>query len=417
MESRRQAWQPPVRPQWVSRLNAEGAGLDLKGVVPLDPASLIATATANTGLADFGPEDGWREAFERFCVALDAEAELNLTGRILTRTDLLMFLEARLRVEDLYSRNPEIEDEAIIAPIWILGQGRTGTSMLQVLMALPPENRTLTIAEALFPVESAAHFAEADHRISMWNRVTPEVATIHDFAGHEPIETIMVESLSFRQPAWMNLLGLTPGFTHWVATEVGMRPALEYGKRVLKALQWQDSSNGARRQWVLKSPDALRYMPDVLATYPDVRFVWAHRDPVVTLSSAVNMIGTLTWVRSDRKLGHGIFDAITDPDAAAQSMTQPITWIEDGTIPSGQLVHVQYRDLVDDPLAAVAGIYHDLGMEFTDTAHNAITAHLAAHPRGSRKPHRYSVGEEERIARERKAFERYESYFRVPRDT
>lgn len=412
MESRRAVWHPPVRPEWVRRINDEGAGLDLKGVVPLDPASLIATATKNTGLADFGGDD-WREPLDRFCKALDEEAQLNLMGRILTRTDLLMFLEARLRVEDLYRRHPEIEDEVIAAPIWILGQGRTGTSMLQTLMALPPENRTLSVCEALFPVDSQAHFAEADHRIRMWNRVTPEVATIHDFAGHEAIETIMIESLSFQQPAWMNLLGFCPGFTHWITTERGMLPALSYGKRVLKAIQWQSPG----RQWVLKSPDALRYMPDVLAVFPDVRFVWSHRDPVVTLSSAVNLIGTLAWLRSDQKLGEGLFDAITDPDAAAQSMTQPIAWIEDGTIPPGQLVHVQYQELVNDPIAAISGIYCDLGIEFGEDARTAIAAHLAAHPRGSRKPHRYAIGEEERIARERKAFERYEAYFKVPRDT
>jgi Sulfotransferase family len=411
MASRRDNWQPPARPEWAARINAEGAGLDLVGVVPLDPDSLIAAATRNTGLADFGAED-WREPFERFCAALDAEAELNLMGRILTRTDLLMFLEARLRVEDLYRRHPEIEAQEIAAPIWILGQGRTGTSMLQTLMALPPENRTLSICEALFPVDSAAHFAEADHRISMWNRVTPEVATIHDFAGHEAIETIMIEALSFQQPAWLNLLGLTPGYTHWIASERGMRPALAYGKRVLKAIQWQNPG----RQWVLKSPDAIRYIPEVLAIYPDVRFVWAHRDPVVTLSSAVNMIGTLTWVRSDRKLGEGIFDAITDPAAAAGSLTQPIAWIEDGTIPPGQLVHVQYDDLVADPLAAVAGIYRDLGLAFSADARDAIGAHLTAHPRGSRKPHRYAIGEEKRIAGEREAFARYEAYFKVPRE-
>lgn len=412
MASRRENWQPPVRPEWVARINEEGAGLDLEGVVPLDPASLIAAATRNTGLADFGAED-WREPFERFCAALDAEAELNLMGRIMTRTDLLMFLEARLHVEDLYRRHPEIEEQEITAPIWILGQGRTGTTMLQTLMALPPESRTLSICEALFPVDSQAHFVAADHRIRMWNRVTPEIATIHDFAGHEAIETIMIDSLSFQQPAWMNLLGLTPSFTHWIATQRGMQPALAYGKRVLKAIQWQKPG----RRWVLKSPDSIRYIPDVLAIYPDVRFVWAHRDPVVTLSSAVNMIGTLTWVRSDRKLGDGMFDAITDPDAAAQSLTQPIAWIEDGTIPPGQLVHVQYEDLIANPLKAIEAIYRDLGMTFSPAACEAIAAHLAAHPRGARKPHHYAIGEEDRIARERGAFARYEAYFKVPRET
>lgn len=75
-----------------------------------------------------------------------------------------------------------------------------------------------------------------------------------------------------------------------------------------------------------------------------------------------------------------------------------------------------YDDLVKDPIAAIAGIYQDLGMELSDAARNAIAAHLAAHPRGSRKAHRYSIGEEDRIARERKAFADYEAYFRVPRE-
>jgi hypothetical protein len=411
MRSRREIWEPPVRPDWVSRVNEEGAGLDLKSVVPLDPASLIACATANTGLGNFGAED-WREPFERFCAALDAEANLNLMGRIMTRSELLMMLEARLRVEDLYRRHPEIEHEEIKAPIWILGQGRTGTSMLQKLMSLPPENRTITIRQCLFPVDSEAHFAASDHRIGMWNRVTPEVATIHDFEGPEPMETLMLEQLSFQQPAWMNLLGLCPDFTHWIATERGMRPAVEYGKRVLKAIQWQNPGG----QWILKSPDAMRYIPDVLAVYPDVRFVWAHRDPVVTLSSAVNMIGVLTWVRSDAKPAEGVFDAITDPAAAAQSMTQPIEWIEDGTIPPGQMVHIMYRDLIADPLSAVEKLYGDLGMSFTEGARAAIQAHLDAHPRGSRPAHRYELGEAERIEAERSVFARYESYFEVPRD-
>lgn len=411
MASRRDMWQPHVRPEWVQKVNAAGTGLDLHGVVPLDPESLLRTAIANTSLDYFG-DDEWREPFERFCKALDEEADLNLMGRILTRTDLLMFLEARLRVEDLYRRHPEIADEEIVTPIWILGQGRTGTSILQTLMAQSPENRTLSMCEALFPVQSEAHFAAADHRTRLWSQITPEVATIHDFAGHEAIETVVIESLSFQQPAWMNLLGLTPGFSQWVSSTRGMQPSLAYGKRVLKAIQWQNPG----RQWVLKSPDSLRYIPDVLAIYPDVRFVWAHRDPVVTLSSAVNMIGTLVWLRSDQKLGSGIFDAITDPDAAAQSMTKPIEWIEDGTIPAGQLVHVMYDDLVSDPVEAIAKIYLDLGMAMSQPARDAISAYLAAHPRGSRKAHQYSIGDDERIARERQAFQRYESYFKVPRE-
>lgn len=420
MLSRREAWLPPVRPEWAQRLNEEGAGLDLKGVVPLDSASLIATATANTGLSDFGSDD-WREPLDMLLKSFNEEAHLSLVGRVMTRSDLLMFLEGRLRVEDAYRRHPEIDDEVIDAPIWVMGQGRTGTSMLQTLLALDPENHTLSVCDALFPVhkdgDPLAYFNAADHRIRMWNRVTPEVASIHDFAAHEPIETIMIESLSFQQPAWLNLLGLAPTYTANVEQNGGIPRALAYGKRVLKLLQWQAAREGRTvKRWTLKSPDTIRYLPDLLATYPDIRLIWAHRDPVKAMASAVNMIGTLTWIRSDNRVSEGMFDAITDPHGAAASLTRPIDWIDAGLVPGDRLHNLQYEELVSDPLAAIAGAYAHFGLTLSEEARAAIAGHLAAHPRSSRPAHRYSDGGAGRIDDERAMFARYERYFQVPRE-
>jgi Sulfotransferase family len=418
--SRREAWVPPARPDWVARVNAEGAGLDLQHVVPLDPASLIAAACASTGLADFGSDD-WREPFAILMKSFDDEARLHLLGRIMTRSDMIMFLEGRLRVEDAYRRHPEIDDEVIDAPLWVLGQGRTGTTMLQTLLSLDPENRTLIICDALFPVHAEgnpdAHFETADHRIRMWNRVTPEVASIHDFAAHEPIEMIMIEALSFQQPAWLNLYGLAPSHTMHVMRTGGLDHAVLYGKRVLKLLQWQAHREGEpRKRWALKSPDHIRYIPTLLAHYPDVRLIWAHRDPVKAMASAVNMIGTLTWIRSDQKVSEGMFDAITDPAATAASLTAPIDLIESGVIAPAQLANLQYEELIHDPAGTVAKAYAHFGLGLGDEGRAAIEAHLTAHPRSSRPPHRYADGGADRVSDERRLFQRYEDYFRVPRE-
>jgi Sulfotransferase family len=418
--SRRESWTPPVRPDWVARLNEEAAGLDLAGVVPLDAESLIASATANTGLDDFGADD-WREPFDVMLKSFNEEAALSLMGRIMTRSDLLMFLEGRLRVEDAYKRHPEIAEEVIEAPIWVLGQGRTGTTMLQTLLSLDPENRTLIIRDALFPVhkddDPNAYFDAADHRSRMWSRVTPEVASIHDFAAHEPIEMIMIESLSFQQPAWLNLLGLAPSFTGYVAQSGGIANAVAYGKRVLKLLQWQAHREGEpKKRWALKSPDHLRYIPTLLEAYPDIRLIWAHRDPVKAMASAVNMIGTLTWIRSDQKVSEGMFDAITDPVAASTSLSAPIDLIAAGMIPAAQLHNLQYEELISDPQTTVAAAYAHFGLTLGVPAREAIAAHLAAHPRSSRPKHAYADGDVSRIDDERAMFARYEAYFKVPRE-
>src|SRR5262245_5252373 len=134
-------WQPPARPAWVQRVNEEGQYLDLKSVVPLDEASLIKAARANTGLNDFGEND-WYEPFQVFLKSLEDEAELNLVGRLLTRSDVLMYLEARLRIEDAYRRHPEIEDQELAPPMLIVGSGRSGTSAIQNLLSCDPDNGT-----------------------------------------------------------------------------------------------------------------------------------------------------------------------------------------------------------------------------------------------------------------------------------
>src|SRR5262245_40682392 len=79
-------WKPPERPDWVQRINEEGAHMDIEEIVPLDEESLLASAMRNTGLSDFGA-DGWREPFSVFIKALEEEAALNLMGRIRTRQD------------------------------------------------------------------------------------------------------------------------------------------------------------------------------------------------------------------------------------------------------------------------------------------------------------------------------------------
>ena len=298
-EARKDSWKPQPRPEWVQRLNDEGAHLDIKGIVPLDPASLLDTARRNTGLDDFGAGD-WREPFERFVTSLEEDARLNLMGRLMTRSELLMWLELRLRVEEEYRLHPEIADEVIAKPLLIVGQGRSGTSAMQNLLAADPNNGTLLTWEAFYPSpppEAATYatdprIAKADWMIRQWYRVTPEMEAMHEFGGAIPTEGIHLQVSSFQMLTWMNLMGQVPSFNAWI-WDKSFVPALAWEKRVLKLLQWKNP-----RRWVIKSP-VMFNLPDLLKVYPDACLVWMHRDPLRSLASAVNMVGTIFWQRSD----------------------------------------------------------------------------------------------------------------------
>ena len=131
-------WTAPPHPEWLSAMNREGSYLNLPAVVPLDEQSLLQHAERTTGLDDFGDEL-WREPFRILLKALEEEAQLTLMGRLMARSDIVLWLSTRLNVVDTLKRHPEILEEEIIAPMVIVGLPRSGTSILFELLSQDPE--------------------------------------------------------------------------------------------------------------------------------------------------------------------------------------------------------------------------------------------------------------------------------------
>jgi hypothetical protein len=412
---RTKQWSPPVRPDWVRRINEEGGYLDLQSVVPLDEDSLISRAKANTGLADFGVDD-WYEPFKVLLKALDQEAELTLMGRLMTRSDLLMNLEARLRIEDTYKRHPEIDEEEVRSPIWIIGSGRCGSSALQNFLSLDPDSGTPKQWEALFPCpppETATYHTDpriqvAHQRADQWNRVTPEIMSMHEFGGDMPTELIQIEALSFQSVGWLDLYGFVPTYDEYIAHR-GALPAMRYAKRVLKLLQWKNP----RKRWLIKSPAAIVHLRATFEIFPDVKMLWMHRDPLRAVSSFVSLVGTLFWIRSDRQLSEKAIGRLTNPAGLAGLFNMVMDQLEQGAVPAKQFHHVQYVDFIKDPLGTIESLYRDMGMQLTDVANQNMAWYHREHPRDSRPTHKYKLGDDARVAEERKLFERYQSYFNV----
>ncbi|MFN2537769.1 MAG: sulfotransferase [Mycobacteriales bacterium] len=414
---RRVTWTPPERPEWVRRVNAEGTHLDLRAVVPLDENSLLAAAKANTGLEDFGADD-WAEPFQVLARSLDEESELNLMGRLMVRADMLMFLEGRLQIEDTYKRHPEIDDQQIEKPLLIIGQGRTGTSILQNMLAADPDNQTTTEWEAMFPCpppEKETYFTDprierAEKITSMRSRVTPEIASMHEFGARLGTETIHLDCLAFRSLAWFtSMLGQAPSYAAYMTTQDD-RLAIQYEKRILKLLQWKNP----RRTWILKSPYALTQLPSMLSVYPDMGLVWTHRDPVKAMASVVNLIGTLQWIHSDKPFLGDSLAALTNADLGGMMMSQPIDWLESGVIPKDSLCNIQYDDFVVDPVSVAQQIYDHFAIEMTSEGRTAMQRFMDGHPREARPTHKYDAGPADLIEHERRAFQRYQEYFNVP---
>src|SRR6187551_867291 len=101
-----------------------------------DEDRLLRSARRSAGFEDFGSEP----FLEPLQVLLDSlrSAPLNDLGNMIVRGTLLRSLIQRLRAEQWWSSHPEILDEPIEAPIVIVGMMRSGTTLLQRVLASDP---------------------------------------------------------------------------------------------------------------------------------------------------------------------------------------------------------------------------------------------------------------------------------------
>lgn len=408
-------WKPPPRPEWVARVNEEGRGMDIASLVPLEPAELIARAMANTGLSDFG-QDPWREGFEILVKALNEEADLNLFGRLMTRSDLLIWLEERLGIEDAYRRHPEIDEQVVDAPVFIVGQARSGTSILFELLSTDGRFGVPTNWEIMFPCpppEAATYrsdprIAKAQHLLTQWHRVAPSFLSMHELGATIPNECKVAMNCTFTSD---NLTGLfqVPSYYAWLA-QADLTVPYAYYKRLLKLLQWKNP----RRHWLLKSPSHTESLPVLFKVFPDARVVYTHRDPVRARASVVNLLGTLYWMRSDKPFDAASFERLMTAEAYAASLDRVIDQIESGEIPRAQIHDFLFADLMRSPPDALAALYGRLNMDFTAAAKKAAAEYLEHKPSGKFGRNVYELGEQERITRERALFARYQAFHGVP---
>lgn len=391
------------RPDWVRRLNALGRATG-ESTISLDPDELLAIARETTGLNDVG-DDLDIEAMRQRLRAIDLESNATHLGRILARNEAVRVLQTRLRLRSAWADHPEILEEEITAPIFVIGPPRTGTTITLELLALDPTLRAPLSWEASHPlplrnvsdvIDDADRNAERAERMAMgeaehelWADIQPELMTVHELRHDLPCECVHFMSLNFSAGYW-SMQYNTPLFGLWVQDHPELL-AREYAdhKKFLQTLQWQDRQLGrTTSSWLLKTPGHLMTIPALFHEYPDALIVSTHRDPLKWVASAASTTSIIRWIRSDD----------VDPVAQGQMMSigfrfmveQLMGWRSDGTVPEDRFVDSHFDKLMDDPATAVRQVYDRLGLPWPDGHDQAIENYLASKPKGKFGKHEYT---------------------------
>ena len=105
-----------------------------------DRDRLVAEAMAATGEEDFGGTE-WQEGLDILLDSMLGEARLNDRGVEIAAGELANYLATRLAMTAWRRDHPEVAAGAIERPLVIVGQPRTGTTILHDLLAQDPALR------------------------------------------------------------------------------------------------------------------------------------------------------------------------------------------------------------------------------------------------------------------------------------
>lgn len=407
----------PTLPLMLRLFNLCSAGLYGLGLgrKALDPDDLMQHAAAATGLSDFGG-DYFREPLQRLSDSLREDAHLTGLGRIVVREDILRLLRHRLQLIDIFKRHPEIADEEITAPLFILGMPRTGTTSTHELMALDPQFRVPRSWEVAYPFpppetatyKTDARIAKVEKELSQVDRILPDFKYMHPMGAELPQECVALFSHDFVSMIF-DVQFRVKHYQQWLIQE-DMTEVFKNHRRWLQLLQWKCPGN----TWVLKSPQYLWNVEDMLREYPDARVVQTHRDPIKVAVSVGNLTATLRCMSSNQvdvaectQHYADLLDYGTQKTLAAR---------ESGLLAPERVLDVQFAEFRRDPVAAVRGIYDYFDFVLTDETAQRMQQFLDSGKESERHGrHRYDVTASGLdLERERQRFAQYQSLYKIP---
>ena len=306
-------------------------------------------------------------------------------------------------------RHPEIGEEVIERPAFIIGINRTGTTYLHRLMSRDPRFWTLRFYELVEPVLDSGEYATVagtaeDPRRALARDVVEtmnnqlaasQLDSMHDLQGDEPEEDFPILGYGFVSWVYAALFHV-PDYARWLG-ETGLRDAYAFHRRVMKHFTWQRRQRLAdpsrTGQWLFKMPFHLMELEALLEAYPDALFIQTHREPAQFMGSWNSLVTSLRSMTSDP----------VPPDAqGAEQLAFMSTMLNQAT--AFRLAHpeleerwidVRFQDLVRSPFATLEQLYAHFGWTLPPATRAVMECwqREQAHARRqqAQAPHRYAL--------------------------
>ncbi|HRF88093.1 MAG TPA: sulfotransferase, partial [Pseudomonadales bacterium] len=374
-----------------------------------DVQTLLAEASAATGLSNFGAEDfkgGLQKLIETY-----TSNGFDERGIKRNRKRLLKLLQVRLKIEAAWQQHPEIRDVKIKAPMFLTGLPRTGTSALLNLLSQDVAARPLKLWEGMSPdplpsnppeaedpryVQLKAFYEEAHQK-------NPNFDKIHFTNADTPEECIHLLNHTF-QDVQFGVETMMEPYGAWFQQQDHL-PSYRYYADILRMLQWQRPGE----RWLLKTPAHLWALDCLVQLFPDCSIVITHRNPLECVTSYASMMESMLIGREfDRKqFGAVVMEYLARKVEASLRQREQID--------PARILDLQFNDFIADGVGTVRRIYQHFHLPMSAEVEQRFQRYADAHPMGKHGKHDYRLEEyglTEQQIRERFAF--YIERFQVP---
>jgi hypothetical protein len=358
-----------------------------------DKTSVIAEARAQTGgLEDFG-EPQFLDGLERFLYSLENDSKLNSVGQHIAKGRVMQHVLNRLNYVNDRKLYPAIKDEKIVKPVFIIGLGRTGSTILHDILAQDPATRAPLTWEVTYPspppqtatfetdpriAKTEAGFPPMDVRREMFKAMHPTGAQLSQ-------ECVVMMGDTMSTPLFHNQFRV-PTYQDWVDT-ADRSHVYDFHKQQLQHLQ----SGHKLDRWVLKTGAHMWGLDHLLETYPDARIVFTHRDPVKSLTSYASLTALVREMGSDHV---DKFEVAEDWNARLTAKLQRAVAIRTAKdYPQAVFYDMKFADFVHDQFAVVQQIYEAFDLPLSAAAAARMKWFIADNPQGKHGIHRYEAHE------------------------
>jgi hypothetical protein len=339
---------------------------------------LVGRACERAELDDFGG-DSWREGLQVLVDVCENAPGVNPGGREFVYGQFVGALQNRLRVVEYCKSHPEVAEQQVHRPIVVLGLPRTGTSLASYLLEQDPRRRSLLTWEAEDSVppstpdtlrtDPRCMAKKAELEVLAEGLKAANIPLVHWDEADGPTECLFVQNQDFKAYLWEAYMP-SARYADWLL-QTDMTSAYEYERTVLQMLQ-----STAPGVWSLKMPSHAVHVEALLATFPDARIVWAHRDPFKSTASFLR----LNYL-SRAVLGADIDVDVIVPNVLRQlreHVSRPLAARR--RVGDDRFFDLHYADLMRDPVGVMRSLYAWAGDDLTEATETAMLDWLGRHP-------------------------------------